>query len=151
MICHVEQRHLPYTPTQWFDLVADVERYPEFLPGFLASRVLRRDGNTVWVDMVIGSKFLNRRVDSWAVLDRPNRIDVMSEDDLFDRFEETWTFGPGETGGAIVGFSANIDFRPRPWRRLVSGIMEEGVRDMVTAFKHRARAIYGLPAPPAGP
>ena len=79
---HTEQRHLHYTPEQLFDLVADVERYPEFLPWLLAADIRRRDGDRVWVEMVIGTRFLQRRFTSRARLRRPRRIDITSHDTL---------------------------------------------------------------------
>ena len=61
MPTHAEERHSPFTPDQLFDLVADIERYPEFLPWCVAARVRRRDGNTVWADLVIGFRMFRER------------------------------------------------------------------------------------------
>ena len=55
MTHHREQRHLPYSPEQLFDLVADVERYPDFVPWLIAAHIQRRDGHRVWVDMTVGA------------------------------------------------------------------------------------------------
>ena len=69
---HTERLHLKFTPTQLFDLVADVEHYPDFLPWVIAARILRRDDQTLWVDMTMGDKvcpqtiFNNRTVGSTA-------------------------------------------------------------------------------------
>ena len=56
MPTHAEQRHSPFSPDQLFDLVADVERYPEFLPWCVAARIRRRDGNTIWADSSSASR-----------------------------------------------------------------------------------------------
>ena len=61
MTSRTEHVHLKYTATQLFDLIADVERYPEFLPWVLAARIRRREGQTIWVDMTLGTRFLRRR------------------------------------------------------------------------------------------
>ena len=83
---HTERCNLPYAREQLFDLVADVERYPEFLPWLVAAHVGRRDGNTVWVDMEVGTTFLRKRFASRAILERPERIDIISRDTLFERY-----------------------------------------------------------------
>jgi coenzyme Q-binding protein COQ10 len=57
-----EQRHLRYTPPQLFDLVADVEKYPKFIPGLVAVRVLRREEDTMWIDMTIGLSIFEGRL-----------------------------------------------------------------------------------------
>jgi coenzyme Q-binding protein COQ10 len=142
MARYAEKRHLPFTSQQLFDLVADVERYPDFLPWIVAARVTRRDGNMVWVDMVIGTTFIQRRFASKALLDPPHRIDVENQDGLFDQYKQTWTFHPGENGGAVVEFEVEYVFRSRALQLLIGAFLEEAAKSMVSAFKHRARAIY---------
>jgi ribosome-associated toxin RatA of RatAB toxin-antitoxin module len=78
MSSHREQRHLPFTPPQLFDLVADVDRYPEFLPWIVAAHVRRREGDVVWVNMVVGTNGLHRSFATKAVLVRPKRIEIRS-------------------------------------------------------------------------
>src|SRR5258705_492093 len=75
---HVEQHHSKHTPAQIFDLVADVEQYPAFVPWVMAARVVRRQGTTVWTDLTMGSSFLSKRFTTVASLDRPVRIEVNS-------------------------------------------------------------------------
>lgn len=88
MTVHTKRLHLNYTPTQLFDLVADVERYPQFLPGVAAARISRRKDQTIWVDMTIGTSFLRKRFTTVALLDRPHRIDISSHDPLFEHFQQ---------------------------------------------------------------
>src|SRR5699024_11114652 len=81
MPTHAERRRLPYRPEQLYDLVADVERYPAFLPWCLGARIKRREGNTLIADLVIGFKMIRERFTSRVVLhddtEAPNlRIDV---------------------------------------------------------------------------
>ena len=64
MPTHAERRTLPYTPEQMFDLVAGVERYPEFLPWCIASRITKREGNVFHADLVIGYKMVRERFSS---------------------------------------------------------------------------------------
>jgi len=76
MPTHAEKRVLPYTPEQLFDLVAQIERYPEFLPWCAAARIRSREGNAVVADLVIGFKMIRERYTSRVIIDRPRRIDV---------------------------------------------------------------------------
>jgi coenzyme Q-binding protein COQ10 len=142
MARYAEKRHLPFTPQQLFDLVADVERYPDFLPWLISARISRRECNMVWVDMEIGTLFIRRHFASKARLDRPHRIDVVNEDDLFDHYQQTWTFQPGKHGGTMVEFQVEYEFRSRALQLLMGAFLEEAAKSTVNAFKHRAGQIY---------
>src|SRR5690348_17969674 len=76
MATHAERRRLPYTAEQLFDLVADVERYPEFLPWCVGARIRERKRNEIVADLIIGYRMIRERFTSRVVLDRPQRIDV---------------------------------------------------------------------------
>ena len=148
MRSHSEQCHLRHTPSQLYDLVADVEKYPEFLSGVVAVRVLRRDGNTMWIDMAIGVAAFHGHFTSKAILDPPNRIDITSEGSLFDEFRQTWTFQEAESGGTLVRFDTRFAFRS-PLLRAAAGLLFGSIeRSMVDAFRRRARLIYGPAVPP---
>src|ERR1700740_3401558 len=76
MATHAEQRVLPYTPEQLFALVADVERYPEFLPWCVGARVKERRADLIVADLIIGFRVFRERFTSRVALDPPRRIDV---------------------------------------------------------------------------
>ncbi len=80
MPTHAERRLLPYAPEQLFDLVADVERYPEFLPWCLGARIRERKGNEIVADLLIGFKMVRERFTSRVVLDRPDAIPQPEEE-----------------------------------------------------------------------
>src|SRR3954447_19826626 len=83
MPTHAEKRVLPYSPEQLFALVADVERYPEFLPWCLGVRVREKTPETITADLLIGFKMVRERFTSKVKLDRPHRIDVAYTDGPF--------------------------------------------------------------------
>jgi coenzyme Q-binding protein COQ10 len=143
MPVHNERRHLPYTPQQVFDLVADVERYPEFLPWIAATRIMRRDGNTLWVEMVVGASLLRRNFTAEALLERPTRITICSRDALFEHYQQTWLLAPTEDGGTIVEFRTDFELRSRLLQAVMAGFLDDAATTMVSAFKHRARQMYG--------
>ena len=93
MPSHRETRFLPYSPEQVFDLVADIERYPEFLPWCRGARVRSRKGNVIVADLMIGFRMIREHYTSKVVLDRPTRIDVeYGHEGPFRKLENHWTF-----------------------------------------------------------
>jgi coenzyme Q-binding protein COQ10 len=143
MARYTERQHLPYSPQQLFDLVADVERYPAFVPGMMAAQIRRRDGNTVWVDLQVGNNLLRKRFATRAVLDPPNHIEISSEDALFERYNLCWTFQQATDGGTLVEFATDFAFRSRLLQFAMNAFLRDAAEAMVNAFKHRARGVYG--------
>jgi coenzyme Q-binding protein COQ10 len=139
----IERRHLPYTPSQLFDLVADVERYPDFVPWILAARIRHRTAQNIWTDMTVGTGFLRRRFTTMAVLDRPHRIAVSSHNPVFERFEQRWTFEPNPAGGTNIVYHVDLKFRSRLLRALLGPSFAGRARAIIAAFDRRAHALYG--------
>jgi coenzyme Q-binding protein COQ10 len=104
MPTHAERRLLPYTPEQLFDLVADVERYPEFLPWCLAARIRERRGNVVTADLLIGFSMVRERFTSRVALDRPQRIDVSYAEGPFRYLNNHWNFIAQPGGECLIDF-----------------------------------------------
>src|SRR5271166_2319963 len=102
MTTYSQQLHLNYSVEQMFDLVADIERYPDFVPSITATRIRRREGTKIYADMTIGTRLLAKRFASVALLDRPRRIEVSSSDPIVERFVQLWTFTPSPERGTIV-------------------------------------------------
>lgn len=151
MPTHAEKKVLPYTPEQLFDLVADVERYPEFLPWAVAARIRSREGNVVTADLMIGFKMFRERFTSRVVLDRPRRIDVSYTEGPFRYLNNHWVFEPMPGGGTCIDFFVDFEFRSAILQRLIGMLFNEAVRRMVHAFEMRARHLYGDGIPMAAP
>lgn len=145
MPTHAEKRHLPYTPEQLFDLVADIERYPEFLPWCLAARIERREGNTVYADLVIGFKMFREHFSSVDVFDRPHRIDVRYTKGPLRHLNNHWVFERAPDGGSILDFYIDFEFHARLFQKMAGPLFDEAVRRLVAAFEARAHTIYGVP------
>ena len=140
---HNEKRILPYSPFQLFELVADVESYPEFLPWCLAARVRKREGSEILADMIIGFKVFRERYTSHVHLDRARqRIDVGYKDGPFRHLENHWIFHEYEKGCELE-FYIDFEFRSKLLQKVMEGLFHEAVRRMVRAFETRAKAIYG--------
>ncbi len=142
MPTHAEERHLPFSQQQLFDLVADIERYPEFLPWCIACRVTKREGTVIEADLMIGFKMVRERFTSRVTLSAPNRIDVEYLDGPFRYLNNHWVFKPTEDG-CVNDFYIDFEFRSRILQRLMGPLFNEAVRRMVSAFDSRARALYG--------
>jgi coenzyme Q-binding protein COQ10 len=139
---HSETRHLPYTVEQMFDLVADVRRYPEFLPWVSAMRV-RQDGETETVaDMIVGFKGLRETFTSRVEKSRPERISVEYVDGPLKYLRNDWRFRP-EPGGCAVDFSVDFAFKNRVFEMLAGQVFGTALRRMIGAFETRAAALYG--------
>jgi coenzyme Q-binding protein COQ10 len=145
MPTHAEERVLPYTPEQLFDLVADIERYPEFLPWCVAARIKERRPDLVTADLIIGFRMFRERFTSRVSLHRPHRIDVEYAEGPFRYLNNHWTFTP-DPKGCRVGFFVDFEFRSRLLQRLIEVLFSEAVRRMVGAFEKRARDLYGAPS-----
>ncbi len=144
MPTHREQRFIPYSVEQMFDLVADVERYPEFLPWCVGARIKQRDGDTILADMIIGFRMIRECFTSQATFIRPGRIDVEYKDGPFRYLKNRWAFEPKDNG-CVIDFYIDFEIRSRILRTILEPLFGEAVRRMVSAFETRARALYGPP------
>ncbi|NQV48033.1 MAG: type II toxin-antitoxin system RatA family toxin [Rhodospirillaceae bacterium] len=143
MPSHAEQKILPHTPEQMFDMVADVARYPEFLPWCVATRVRSSDANHLVADMVIGFKVFREQFTSRVTLERPTRIKVEYEKGPFKYLENHWSFEPQQGGGCRVDFHVDFEFRSKFLEKAIGRVFTEAVHRMVAAFEKRAAALYG--------
>ena len=143
MPTHGEKRRLPYTADQLYALVADVERYPEFLPWCVAARIRRREGPVFFADLVIGFKMFRERFTSKVTLgDR--RIDVVYTDGPFKYLNNHWIFEPTEEGGTVIDFYVDFEFRSKMLQVVIGALFNEAVGLMVGAFEKRAKQLYGV-------
>ena len=142
MPTHAEERRLPFTQQQLFELVADVERYPEFLPWCTACRVTKREGQLIEADLLVGFRMVRERFTSRVTLSAPDRVDVEYLDGPFRYLNNHWIFKPAE-GGCLIDFYIDFEFRSRILQRLMGPLFNEAVRRMVSAFESRAHTLYG--------
>lgn len=144
MATHAEKRVLPYTPDQLFDLVADIERYPEFLPWCIGARVRSRRENLIVADLVIGFKGIRERFTSRVTLNRKEmRIDVAYHEGPFKYLNNHWIFNEAGSGACEIDFFVDFEFRSRLLQKIIGLLFNEAVRRMVAAFEERAGELYG--------
>lgn len=134
---------LPWSVEQMFDLVADVRRYPEFLPWVVATRV-RSDSETEMIaDMLVGFDNLRETFTSKVKKRRPDTIDVAYVDGPMRALDTRWFFDPWPEGGCAVTFWVSFSFRSAAFERLAGKYLDRAFRKMVSAFEARADALYG--------
>jgi coenzyme Q-binding protein COQ10 len=146
------RRRVRHGAAQMFDLVADVERYPEFVPLCrdlkVKSRAKKEDGVEVLVaDMTVAYKLVRETFTSRVTLDRPKRqILVEYLSGPFSRLQNRWHFRPVEENSCDVEFFIEYEFRSRLLAALMGAMFDAAFRRFAEAFEKRADAIYGRPA-----
>lgn len=153
MPAHRESRRMAHAPEQLFDLVADVGRYPEFLPWVVATRIRDRTPAGFTADMVVGFRMLRERFTSRVTLDRPRLVHVDYVTGPLKYLKNDWGFRPAPEGGTIVDFAVEFEFRNPLFQKVAGAFFHEAFRSMVAAFERRACALYGagVPCPPSVP
>ena len=146
---HAETRFLPFTPKQMFDLVADVGRYPEFLPWCIAARVTGREDGVLWADLVVGKGPFRESFTSKVTLiegtgasDSARLIDAEYIEGPMREMTNRWVFRDAP-GGTEVDFLVELEFKSRILEGLMGAFFDDAVRHMVGAFEARAGVIYG--------
>ena len=137
-----------------FDLVADVEAYPQFVPMCTALRVRKRsqegDVEVVLAEMEVGYKAIKEVFTSRVTLDRPRfRIAVEYIDGPFSRMDNRWAFMPDDQPDAptcSVEFFIDYQFRSRMLGLLMGGMFDVAFRRFTRAFEMRANVVYGARA-----
>ena len=132
-----------YTPAQLFDLVADVERYPEFIPWMITTRVRRRTDRFILTDLTIGTGFLRKQFSTEARLDRPHLLTISSHDPMFKRFEQKWTFKQTTEAGTDIEYRVDFELRSFVLQALLDVTFADRAGAIVSAYTRRARRLYG--------
>lgn len=135
---------MPYRRDRFFDLVADVESYPEFLPFWRSAHIYRRGKDVYYTDQQIGiGLLLSQRFRSRTKLNRPTDIEVTSDEGLFEHFRIVWHFESPSEESCQVEFEMSCDVRSPVTKRIMDLMLRETAQSMVAAFEARARKVLG--------
>ncbi len=140
---HRESRIFPHPCHQVFAVVADIERYPEFLPGWSRVRILRTEADRLEVEQQLRLGPFPARFRSTARLERCRRILITSNDAPFGRMTIEWRFVPRETGGCEVTLAVGLELHPGPLRRPLLGFLKQGGDRLLHHFERRVRELCG--------
>ena len=145
---HSETREVPHSAEQMYALVADIERYPEFLPWTAAARIRSReprgDAEVVLADLVVSFKVFRESFGSRVTL-RPSerRIETAYIDGPFRHLQSEWRFEDLGGGRCRVSFWVDFAFRNPILGRVIGVVFDEAMQRVVVAFERRAAALYG--------
>jgi coenzyme Q-binding protein COQ10 len=143
------KRRVRHSASDMFDLVADMDKYPQFVPLCQANRVLRRTAGgegieTVVAEMTVAYKMIRETFTSRVTLDRPNlQILVEYLDGPFSRMENRWDFHPAGEKLCDIEFFIAYEFKSRMFGMLMGAMFETAFRRFAEAFERRADAVYG--------
>jgi coenzyme Q-binding protein COQ10 len=135
---HSETRHLPYSPEQMFDLVADVARYGEFLPWVVAVRVRSNSDVEMVADLVVGFKALREKFTSRVVKARPESIHVDYLEGPLSHLSNDWRFRPDGQGGCLVDFTVDFAFRSRIFEAIAGQMFDRAHDRRVRGTRRQA-------------
>lgn len=147
MPTHSETRKLPYSAQQMYDLVADVGKYPQFLPWTAAARIKsttdKGDHTVMDADLIISFKVFRERFTSRVVLwPAPLKIDTEYLDGPFKYMKSNWAFRDVD-GGCEVEFFVDFEFKNAILQKIIGVVFNEAMLRVVKAFEKRAQALYG--------
>ena len=142
MTVHSETRIINHRPEDLFDLVADVKRYPEFLPWCLAARIRTQQERELTADLIIGFQIFKEQFTSKVIIDRDRlKIDTSYADGPFKYLQNHWKFIP-HNAGCEIDFYVDFEFKSRLLQTVMETLFTEAVRRMVRAFENRADELY---------
>jgi coenzyme Q-binding protein COQ10 len=148
MPTHAEQRRMPYSADQMYALIADVEKYPEFLPWCAGCRVRSRrmegEVEIVEADLIISFKVFRETFGSRVTL-RPgeHRIDVPYLDGPFKYLNNHWKFAPAGEHACDTDFFVDFEFKSKTLQMIIGVVFNEAMQRIVRAFERRAETLYG--------
>lgn len=150
MPSHAEKRVVPYTADEMYGLIADVGRYPEFLPWCAAARVREvrplpdGSGEVMDAELVISFKLFRERFGSRVTLmPEARRIDVEYLKGPFRYLTNHWKFEPVGTDRSEVDFFVDFEFRSAILQKVIGLVFHEAMTRIVRAFERRAEDLYG--------
>lgn len=139
-----EQKILPYSKQQMFDLVSDVGRYPEFLPWCVGARIYNRKPEQFDADVIIGFKMFREKFTSRVVLQEPHLVEVDYITGPMKRLYNHWRFTELEQGDCLINFEVDFEFQNRILEQMIGKMLVEASERMIDAFEARAHELYGI-------
>lgn len=143
MPIHADEIILPYTHQQLYDLVADIESYPKFIPWCEAARVWGREGDVVLAELAVRFKGVSGKYTSRVLLDEANyKISVELAEGPFEHLYQNWKFSMASSG-TKVEFDIDFALRSKFLEKIVGPMFYATCEKMMVAFKARAEELYG--------
>lgn len=135
-------RTLPYRCDQLYALAADIEAYPEYLPGWVDARIIQRSDTHLLVRQQLGLRLLRQPFISRAELDPPRRISVHSEDGPFRDLSIEWRFAAAAAGHCEVSLGFSFALQSTYLAPIAELLFEQTAPRIIARFEQRARQLY---------
>ena len=140
---HFENKFIKHDPEKLFNLVCDVQKYPEFLPWCLGSRVKKLNENNFDADLIVGFKIYREVFKSKVILDREKlKINVQYIDGPLKHLNNHWHFKKSKNGCEVF-FLVDLKFNTKILNKVLDTFFREATQKMVMAFENRAKTLYG--------
>lgn len=137
-----DSTQLPYPCRQVFDLVADIECYPEFLPGWKQARILDRKDNRLYVEQQLQTGPAVFRFHSTALLEPCSRIQITADDGPFQDLLIDWCFTPGDAGQCRMSLELKLAMKPGLVNGALQLLLGTGSSELLPSFERRARMLF---------
>ena len=142
MEIYKDKRWIRCKAEQMFDIIADVERYSEFLSGWHCARILKGEGNIVYVDQEVGLGAFRTRFRTRAIFTRPVRIDISSTDDPFRKLHILWLIEPTDHYNCLLQFCVDFEIRSTLLKKIMEPLFSRHFRRIIPAFEERVKLVY---------
>lgn len=143
-----DRQTLPYTAEQLYAIVAQIEKYPDFIPWVKALRVLRTEGdNTVVAEVLVEAKKVRDSYICKVIFHPPHRIEVDLVSGPLEHLINKWQFRPLPEGGSEAEFSIDFKFRSKIYNMMVPALLGSAKTKIRELFKKRAVELYGRTSP----
>ena len=143
MPSHSESRIVPYSAEQLFDLVMDIQKYPEFLPWCLGARINSTSKNKVEADVIVGYKMFREKFTSRVRFIRPKEIEVEYLQGPMRHLHNKWAFKDLGENQCRIDFYVDFSLKTKLFESFIDQFFHKALMKMINAFELRAMDIYG--------
>lgn len=137
------ERDLEYSDKNIFDLICDIEKYPEFLPWCKNSNIYNKKDNEFYSDITVGFNLVNETFTSKVIVDYPQRVISTATSGPFQTMINKWSIKPLGKKKCHVSLKIEYEFKSIILKNLIGKFFEQATEKMITAFEKRAKYIYG--------
>ncbi|MBX9806011.1 MAG: type II toxin-antitoxin system RatA family toxin [Alphaproteobacteria bacterium] len=138
---HAERRTLPYSLETMYAIVADVKRYPEFLPWVLEADIIKVTERGFLADLTVGYKLFQDTYRSEVILTPGERIEISYIKGPFKHLQNYWNFTPVSSNSVDVDFFIDFEFQSSLFQGMIQSVFTDAVQKMITAFEERAKVL----------
>jgi coenzyme Q-binding protein COQ10 len=138
---HTERRTLPYPAETMYTIVADVKRYPEFLPWIVEADIIKQTEQGFLADLTVGYKLFQDTYRSEVILTPNERVEIRYVKGPFKHLHNHWIFTPASSNSVDIDFFIDFEFQSSFFQRMIQSVFTEAVKKMVAAFEDRAKAL----------